>query len=91
LDSSILLATCEHLRITLSGVFIAIMIGITGGIMLTKYNNVAEMVMSITDVIQTIPTLALLAILMMLFGLGDTTVIIALFLYSLMPIVRNTY
>jgi osmoprotectant transport system permease protein len=49
------------------------------------------MVMSVTDIIQTIPTLALLAILMMFFGLGDTTAIIALFLYSLLPIIRNTY
>lgn len=87
----ILISTYQHLQITLLGVFIAIIAGITVGIAITKNKTAAWMVMSFTDMIQTVPSLALLAILMMIFGLGDTTVIIALFLYSLLPIVRNTY
>lgn len=87
----ILISTYEHLQITFIGVFAAILFGMAIGVLITKNKTVAELVMSFTDVIQTIPSLALLAILMMFFGLGDTTVIIALFLYSLLPIVRNTY
>jgi osmoprotectant transport system permease protein len=87
----ILLSTYQHLRITLTGVLMAVVIGMTCGIVITKHKSLAGMVMSLTDIIQTIPTLALLAILMMFFGLGDTTAVIALFLYSLLPIVRNTY
>ncbi len=87
----ILISTYQHLQITLLGVFIAIIAGITVGIAITKNKTAAWVVMSFTDMIQTVPSLALLAILMMIFGLGDTTVIIALFLYSLLPIVRNTY
>ncbi len=88
---SILTATFRHLQITFSGVLIAALVGIGTGILITKHRRLAEAVMSATDLIQTVPSLALLAILMMFFGLGDLTVIIALFLYSLLPIIRNTY
>jgi osmoprotectant transport system permease protein len=91
LVDQILLLTYQHLRITLMGVTIAVVIGTTCGILITRHKTLAKMVMSVTDIIQTIPTLALLAMLMMFFGLGDTTAIIALFFYSLLPIVRNTY
>ncbi|MGD9155084.1 MAG: ABC transporter permease, partial [Bacillota bacterium] len=74
----ILLLTYQHLRITLMGVTIAVVIGTTCGILITRHKTLAKMVMSVTDIIQTIPTLALLAMLMMFFGLGDTTAIIAL-------------
>jgi osmoprotectant transport system permease protein len=81
----------EHLQIAASGVVIAIFVGVTIGIILTKYRKIAGLVMSVTDIIQTIPTLALLSILMTILGLGDGTVITGLFLYSLLPIIRNTY
>ena len=87
----VLWATFEHLQITFGGVLIAVVVGIGTGILIVKHRKLAGIVMSATDVIQTFPSLALLAILMMIFGLGDTTVVIALFLYSLLPIVRNTY
>ena len=89
--NKILDATIEHLQISATGVLIAILIGISLGIILTRYKPIAGFVMSLTDIIQTIPTLALLSLLMMIFGLGETTVIVGLFLYSLLPIVRNTY
>lgn len=89
--TDILISTYQHLQITLSGVFIAMVVGIVTGILITGHKLIAGLIMSLTDIIQTVPSLALLAILMMFFGLGDTTVIIALFLYSLLPVVRNTY
>lgn len=85
------MSVIAHLRIAAFGVIVAIVIGVAIGIFLTRYRKLAGVIMSIADIIQTIPTLALLSILMILFGLGDTTVIIGLALYSLLPIIRNTY
>lgn len=85
------MSVITHLRIAAFGVIVAIVIGVAIGIFLTRYRKLAGVIMSIADIIQTIPTLALLSILMILFGLGDTTVIIGLALYSLLPIIRNTY
>ncbi|MDK2799853.1 MAG: osmoprotectant transport system permease protein [Clostridiales bacterium] len=87
----ILITVVDHLQIAATGVLIAVLVGITMGIVLTRYKPIAGFVMSVTDIIQTIPTLALLSILMIMFGLGNATVIIGLFLYSLLPIIRNTY
>lgn len=84
-------AVLEHLAITASGVAIAAVIGIAAGIFISRRHSFAGPVLYIADIIQTIPSLALLAILMILFGLGDTTVVIGLCLYSLLPIIRNTY
>lgn len=89
--ADILVAAAEHLKLSFIGVLIASIIGCSAGIILTRYRSIASTAMSITDIIQTIPSLAMLSILMMIFGLGDTTLVIALFLYSLLPIVRNTY
>ncbi len=87
----ILASTGSHLQITFAGVLIAMAAGIALGILITGNKALAGFVMSMTDVVQTIPSVALLAILMMVFGLGNTPVIVALALYSLLPIVRNTY
>lgn len=81
----------EHLAITVAGVAIAVVIGVLAGIWISRKTAFAGVVLTIADIIQTIPSLALLAILMILFGLGDPTVIIGLCLYSLLPIIRNTY
>ena len=87
----ILNAVLQHLQIASVGVLIAVVVGMAIGIFLTRHRSVANFTMSVTDIIQTIPDLALLTLLMMVFGLGNTTVITALFLYSLLPIIRNTY
>lgn len=89
--SDLIPAIAEHLAVTAAGVGIAVLIGIPLGILIAKKPGFAAPVLTVADVIQTIPSLALLAILMILFGLGDTTVVIGLFLYSLLPVIRNTY
>ncbi|MDD4690265.1 MAG: ABC transporter permease, partial [Eubacteriales bacterium] len=50
-----------------------------------------SVILWVSEVLQTIPSLALLALLMIIFGLGDITLIVGLVLYALLPIVRNTY
>ncbi len=89
--SQIFISAYEHLRITFEGVAIAIIVGVAIGIVISRNKAVAGVVMSIADIIQTIPSLALLAVLMMVFGLGNTPAVVALFMYSFLPIVRNTY
>lgn len=88
---SLFSAVLEHLGITASGVGIAVLIGIPLGIFIAKKPAFSAPVLTVADIIQTVPSLSLLALLMIVFGLGDTTVILGLCLYSLLPVIRNTY
>lgn len=86
-----LTAVFEHILITSAGVAIAAAVGIVTGVVISKKPVIASPVLAIADIIQTIPSLALLALLMIIFGLGDVTLIIGLCLYSLLPVIRNTF
>lgn len=88
---TILSLTIEHLYMSLSGVFLAIVIGIPIAVIMTRNEKLAVTVQSTVNIIQTIPSLALLLLIMIVFGLGYTTAIIALVCYSLLPIIMNTY
>lgn len=81
----------KHFLMSAYGVLFAAIIAIPVGIVIARRAKLSQWVISITNVIQTIPALALLAVLMLVLGLGENTVIASLFLYSLLPIVRNTY
>ncbi|UOQ49062.1 ABC transporter permease [Gracilibacillus caseinilyticus] len=91
-NSSLLLdLTIEHILMVVYGLALALVIGIPLGIIAARYEKLAPIIISLTNILQLIPSLAMLAILMLYFGLGFQTMVIGLFLYSLMPIVRNTY
>lgn len=81
----------QHFLTSIYGVLLAALVGIPIGILIAKYSKISSFVISIANIIQTIPALAMLAILMLGMGLGRTTVIFAVFLYSLLPIIKNTY
>ncbi|MCG7409967.1 ABC transporter permease [Paenibacillus sp. ACRRX] len=81
----------SHVVMVLSGLGLAIVIGLPLGILCSKNERLAKFILGITGVLQVIPSLALLVLLMLVLGLGSTTVIIGLLFYSLNPIVRNTY
>ncbi len=81
----------QHLYLTLFGLFIALIIGVPSGIILTRKPEIANYVFGVVNTIQTIPSLALLGFLIPLLGIGQTPAIIALSLYALLPVVRNTY
>lgn len=81
----------QHFLISIYGVLIAAVVGIPIGILISKYGRLSTYVITIANIIQTIPGLAMLAILMLAIGLGQTTVVVAVFLYSLLPIIKNTY
>ncbi|MGP4107096.1 ABC transporter permease/substrate-binding protein [Virgibacillus sp. L01] len=81
----------EHLQISLMSLIIAIVIAVPLGLILTRYQRVAEPIIGVSAVMQTIPSLAVLAFLIPFFGIGTTPAIIALTAYGLLPILRNTY
>lgn len=81
----------EHLYISFSALVLGILVAVPLGILLTNTKKLAQFFISFCSILQTIPSLALLAIMVPLFGVGKTPAIIALFVYSLLPILRNTY
>lgn len=88
---SLLMSILDHLRITLIGVMIAALIGISVGSLLKRSQKAAGIALGIVDTIQTVPTLAMFCFLMVGLGPNDKTVIAAIVLYALFPILRNTY
>lgn len=90
-SSELFALTIEHVLMVVYGIVMALLVGIPLGIIAAKFEKMAPVIISITNVIQLIPSIALLAILMLYFGFGFKTVVIGLFLYSLLPIVKNTY
>lgn len=84
-------ALLEHIQISLLSLFFAVLISIPVGIYLTNKERIAETVIGASAVLQTIPSLALLGLLIPLFGIGKVPAIIALVAYALLPILRNTY
>ncbi|WP_339238071.1 ABC transporter permease/substrate-binding protein [Oceanobacillus sp. FSL W7-1281] len=87
----LLQAIWEHLQISLISLGIAILIAVPLGIMLTRYPRIAEPIIGTSAVLQTIPSLAVLAFLIPFLGIGIQPAIVALVLYGLLPILRNTY
>lgn len=81
----------EHIEISLIALLLAGVIAIPLGIYLTKREKIAEGIIGIVAILQTIPSLALLGILIPLLGIGKIPAIIALVAYALLPILRNTY
>ncbi|OAK67405.1 ABC transporter permease [Lederbergia galactosidilytica] len=88
---AIWIAFQEHLFLASVAMVLAIIIAVPLGIVLTRNKKIAEFVIGIAAVIQTIPSLALLGFMLPLFGIGKVPAIIALTLYALLPILRNTY
>lgn len=81
----------QHFLISIYGVLFASIVGIPIGILISRRKKMAGWIISIANLIQTVPSLAMLSILMLGLGLGVNTVIVTVFLYSLLPIIKNTY
>jgi osmoprotectant transport system permease protein len=83
--------TLQHLALVLASLFPAVAVGIPLGIWAARSRRAAPGIMAAVGVLQTVPALALLAFLITLMGrIGSAPAIVALFLYALLPIVRNT-
>ena len=87
----IVLAASQHIELTIISLLLANLIAIPAGIILTRYRRWAELVIGITAVFHTIPSLALLGFMIPLLGIGTVPAIVALTIYGLLPIMRNTY
>ena len=86
-------ATGEHLLIVVASIVVASAAGIPIGVACVRHPRVGRVVLRIVDIVQTIPSLALFGLLIplpLIGGIGIRTAIVALILYSLLPIVRNT-
>ena len=81
----------EHLQISLVSVLIAIVIGLAAGIIISEYRKTSKPVLGIVNFIYTIPSISLLGFLIPFSGIGNVTAVIALTVYALLPMVRNTY
>jgi osmoprotectant transport system permease protein len=88
---SLLRHTKEHLTLVAFSLLAAIVLAVPMGIVAARFPKVGQAILAVTGIIQTIPSLALLVILIPLLGIGAVPALVALFLYSLLPIVRNTY
>ncbi|MDE1549453.1 ABC transporter permease/substrate-binding protein [Jeotgalibaca caeni] len=84
-------AFVEHIQLSMIALLIAIVIAVPLGIFLTNHKKIASPIIQVTAVFQTIPSLAILGLLIPLVGIGTVPAIIALVVYALLPILRNTY
>ncbi|RKR80162.1 osmoprotectant transport system permease protein [Mucilaginibacter gracilis] len=83
--------TLTHIGLTFTSLFIAILIGLPLGIFIARRRQFSGAVLGFAGVMQTIPSIALLGFLIPILGIGAKPAIFALFLYALLPIIRNTY
>jgi len=80
----------DHLRLVVVSLTAAILVSLPLGVLAAKRERTGQAVLAVTGILQTIPSLALLVLMIPLLGIGARPAIVALFLYSLLPIVRNT-
>jgi len=91
LDPQFFVRCLEHLVIVFAAVALTIIVGTPLGVCAYFYKNIRKLILLTVEILQTIPAMALLGIIMIFMGAGKPTVIFGLLLYSLLPIVQNTY
>nr|MDH3083531.1 choline ABC transporter permease OpuBB [Bacillus subtilis] len=87
----LLYKTYEHITISLIAVILGVLVAVPLGVVLTRMKKGAGTIIGIVNIIQTSPSLAILAFFIPLLGVGKVPAIVALFFYSVLPILRNTY
>lgn len=87
----ILVKTWEHFYISMFALLLGIIVAVPLGILLSKTKKVAKVVMAVVSVLQTLPSLAILALMIPFLGVGKVPAIFALFIYTLLPILNNTF
>lgn len=90
-NTSMILNLCvEHIQLTVIAILIAIVIGVPLGIFITYFKFAKRPIMAMTNIVQAIPSMALLGFMIPLFGIGTKPAIVMVTLYSLLPIIKNT-
>ncbi|MFR7592168.1 MAG: glycine betaine ABC transporter substrate-binding protein [Longibaculum sp.] len=88
--STILGLFMEHIQLTILAIMISIVVGVPLGILITYFKPSKKPVMAIANIIQAIPSMALLGFMIPLLGIGTKPAIVMVILYSLLPIIKNT-
>jgi osmoprotectant transport system permease protein len=83
--------TWQHLYIAAIALALGVIVAIPLGILLTRYPKISGAIIGLASILQTVPAMALLAMMIPIFGIGAKPAIVALFIYSLLPILRNTF
>ncbi|URZ15049.1 glycine betaine ABC transporter substrate-binding protein [Clostridium felsineum] len=81
----------QHIELTLFAVIISIIIGVPIGILITRARKISSSVIALANIAQSIPSMALLGFLIPFFGIGSKPAIVMVVLYSLLPIIKNTF
>ena len=81
----------QHISLSTVSILIITVIGITTGILISKSRKAADIVIAVTNFLYTIPSIAMFGFFVSFTGIGNTTAIIALVIYGLLPVIRNTY
>ncbi len=81
----------QHIQLTIFSILLAVVIAIPLGILIVRYRKLSVPVIGFTNVVQSIPSLALLGFLIPVLGIGSKPAIIMVVMYSLLPIVKSTY
>lgn len=87
----IIVKTWEHFYISILSLLLGIIVAVPLGIILSKTKKIAKFFMAVVSVLQTLPSLAILALMIPFLGVGKVPAIIALFIYTLLPILNNTF
>lgn len=88
--SKIWAKTWQHLKLTFLALLASMLVAVPVGILIFKNRKVSKIILYVTGILQTIPSIALLALMIPFFGIGIFPAVIALFIYALLPILRNT-
>ena len=83
--------TAEHLALVVAALAVAVLVGIPLGVVAARFHRVGQVELATVGMLQTVPALALLVFMIPLLGIGTVPALVALCLYGLLPIVRNTY
>lgn len=83
--------TFQHIGLTFISLLLAVLIGLPTGILIARKIKLSGAVLGLAGILQTIPSIALLGFMIPLLGIGAKPAIVALLLYALLPIIRNTY
>lgn len=81
----------EHLALSAISIVLAAVIGLALGILIAEYKKTSALVLGFTNIVYTIPSISMFGFLIPISGIGNNTAVIALTIYALLPMVRNTF
>jgi len=87
----LLQTSIEHIKLVMLSLGLAVLLAIPLGVLAARLKRLGQVVIGLTGILQTVPSLAMFVFMIPVFGIGTWPAIAALFLYSLLPIVRNTH